>query len=225
MDKTVICCILDESKIKGRIKMNKKLNFAVTKKVESASVSTFTMIEILTVVALLAFLMAISVAGYQIAMSKAAESDTKSIIAQIEIAMESYKAKTGYYIQQVDGDAFLIDTPVDDVVDFTDFLPDYEKWRKNGSIMTSTNVTSKHCGSYILVDSYGNSFWFRSPGYHNRGSFELESAGQDLYFGYYADAKGETDQGKDKNYGFPENKTHSKIALPDKQSNNISNWD
>ena len=181
--------------------MNKKLNFAITKKVESASVSTFTLIEILTVVALLAFLMAISVAGYQIAMSKAAESDTKSMIAQIEIAMEAYKAKTGYYIQQPVGGEFHINKPKDDVVDFTDFLPDYERWTKNGSIDSSN----------VLVDSYGTPFWFRSPGYHNRGSFDLESAGQDTDFGY----------SDDDNHSTP--KTDEKEK--DKYRNNISNWD
>jgi Tfp pilus assembly protein PilE len=150
------------------MKMNKKLNFAITRKVESASVSTFTLIEILTVVALLAFLMSISVAGYRIAMSKAAESDTKAIIAQIEIAMEAYKAKTGYYIQQKDGDAFPIDTPVDDKVDFTDFLPSYQKWTQNGTIMSGK-----------LTDSYGTEFKYRCPGIHNRGGFDIESPGQD----------------------------------------------
>jgi len=177
----------------------------------------FTLIEILTVVSLLAFLMAISIAGYQIAMQKSSETDIKSMIKQIEIAMEAYKAKTGYYIQQADGSEFLIDTPDDNDVDFTDFLPDYQKWVNNGTVAMSTNGTG-HKDSYVLVDIYGTPFWFRSPGYHNRTSFDLESAGEDCIFGYNDDGT------KDLYYNTKENKIHENINHPDDQADNISNW-
>lgn len=133
----------------------------------------FTLIEILMVCALLGFLMAIMVGGYGIAMTKMAESNCIATIAKIETALESYKAKTGYYIQKIDGDFdFPIADPSSTNATFHKFI-DYEK-------MSKTSIDS----SGYLVDPYGTKYWYRCPGTHNRMSFDLESAGPDGEFGY-----------------------------------------
>jgi type II secretory pathway pseudopilin PulG len=179
------------------------------------SFSFFTLVEILTVVALLAFLMSLAVAGYQIAMNRAAKAETESMIKQIEVAMEAYKAKVGYYPQSHDDIALVIDTPIEGEVDFTDFIPNYQKWKKAGMLTDGKPPIGAPPGTpaykkYSLLDSYGYPFWFKSPGYHNRGSYDLESAGPDTYFGY-----------SDDNHSTPKTSPDEK----DRYRDNISNWE
>ena len=170
----------------------------------------FTLVEILVVCALLAFLMALSVVGYGIATKKAAEASTISIIEQIKSAMAAYKSKTGYYIQQPDAGKLKIDTPSSGV-DFTDFLPDYDKWKSDGTIDENNN----------LVDAYGMAFWYRCPGYHNRGGFDIESSGADSIFGYY-----EFSDQRDVDTAIDVNKTHkpNSTSHPELIADNIKNW-
>ncbi|MBN1863325.1 MAG: type II secretion system protein GspG [Victivallales bacterium] len=159
----------------------------------------FTLIEVLMVCALLAILMGIMVAGYSFAQQRMSEAATIATIEKIATALESYKAKTGYYIQAVGSNSvFYMDTPDHSDLDFTDFLPDYEKMKKTSMVEASP-------GKYYLVDAYGLAFWYRSPGYHNRGKFDIESAGPDGNFGY-SDAN------------------HSAVSSADEVADNIKNW-
>ena len=57
----------------------------------------FTLVEIVMVVALIAVLTGIAIGGYSYAMGSAKESATKSIIKQVETALENAKAKHGFY--------------------------------------------------------------------------------------------------------------------------------
>jgi len=141
-------------------------------------VSRFTLIEILMVCSLLAFLMAIMVAGYGIARTKIAESRCRSTIAKIATALESYKAKTGYYLQTAGQlSAFYIDTipasrPSGSYY-FFDTI-DLEKMKTTGDL--EFDSTSSR---YYLVDPYGTPYQYRCPGTHNRMSFDIESKGAD----------------------------------------------
>ncbi|MBR2642145.1 MAG: type II secretion system protein GspG [Lentisphaeria bacterium] len=59
--------------------------------------SCFTLVEVVMVVALIAVLTGIAIGGYSYAMGSARESATKSIIKQMEAALESSKTKHGFY--------------------------------------------------------------------------------------------------------------------------------
>ncbi len=59
--------------------------------------SCFTLVEVVMVVALIAVLTGIAIGGYSYAMGSARESATKSIIKQMETALENARAKHGFY--------------------------------------------------------------------------------------------------------------------------------
>ena len=108
--------------------------------------------------------------------------------------MEAYKAQTGYYIQQSSGGDLKIDKPTNGV-DLTDYLTSYQQWTIDGTIDANNK----------LIDAYGKAFWYRCPGYHNRGSFDIESAGPDGKFGY-------------------SDNDHNSIDDADETADNIKNW-
>ena len=138
----------------------------------------FTLIEILTVCALLAFLMAMMVAGYGIVQQKGAESQCQATMERIKTALESYKAKTGYYIQAIDAaSGFYLEDPDTSTAKaktsdpwFIDFI-DYEKMLNAGEIDKANKSA--------LVDPFGNNYRYQCPGKHNRTGFDLQSAGPD----------------------------------------------
>ena len=194
--------------------MNKRKNTSV-----SVSVNPFTLVELLVVCAIIAFLAGISVAGIAFAMRRATDTKCKSMMRQIELALNEYKAKTGYYPQQYYGCNFMIDKPLKNQTDLTDFLPTYQKWCESGLVLTPEEYSP-------LLDSFGTPFWYRCPGYHNKGAFDLESAGQDTYFGYRNDDRVARDQA----YGpkWIANATHAdkyrNSYYPTWRDDNISNW-
>ena len=171
--------------------------------------SSFTLIEILIVCALIAFLTAISIVGYNIATTRADKAKAVAIIEEIKVAMEGYKAKTGYYLQQPTAGYLNVES-TQSGVKLADFIPSYEKWKSDDIIDGSGN----------LVDPYGEKFWFKSPGYHNRGGFDIESAGPDMEFGYTHYTS------YDKNLTAEANKTHKIMSYSrtDKITDNIKNW-
>lgn len=143
------------------MKMKRKRSF-------KSFVRHYTLIEILAVCALLAFLMGLIVGAFSIATAKMAEADCRSTIEKIATALESYKAKTGYFIQSGSGTTFNIDTPSASEVDFTDFI-DYETMKKKGAIVNN-----------VLTDPWGTPFSYKCPGAHNTMTFDIESAGPDM---------------------------------------------
>ena len=141
--------------------------------------SRFTLVEVLAVVAIIMFILGIMIAGYAIAQKSAARAKTKSVIQTLATALESYKAKMGYYPSQSVGMEFAIfPRPPGAELDFTDFIP-YEKWKKSGTLKSCTNSKSPYKDKDVVYDAYGTPIWYRCPGYHNRSSFDLESGGPD----------------------------------------------
>ena len=59
---------------------------------------TFTLVEIVMVIALIGVLTALAVGGYSYAMGSAKESATRAIIKQAEAALENVRAKHGFYL-------------------------------------------------------------------------------------------------------------------------------
>lgn len=135
----------------------------------------FTTVELLTVMAILAILMAMGLGVYSLASTKMAESRTQALIQQICNALELYKAKHGFYIQQqFSRPGFYLDVPTNTYPedDFTDFLANYEQIKNNDSEEVTTNV-------YALVDGYGNQLIYYCPGKVNTETFDLISSGSD----------------------------------------------
>ena len=156
-----------------------------------AELKHFTLIEVLVVCGLLAFLMGLVFAGANMAMKKASDTQTRSIIEQVNLALEAYKEKTGTYpyFAPVHSVAYInnksldqlaqsdfhikIKEPVVGQVDLADFFPNYQEWKTNGIIDSNNRLT----------DAYGEVIYYRFPGYFNRTGFDLESSGSDCEFG------------------------------------------
>jgi type II secretory pathway pseudopilin PulG len=141
---------------------------------KNPGIKMFTTVELLTVMAILAILMAMGLGVYSLASNKMAESRTKALIQQISNALELYKAKHGYYIQQFSNPGFYLDIPTTTYPedDFTDFLANYEQMKNSDSEEVATDV-------YALVDGFGNQLIYYCPGKVNTETFDLISKGSD----------------------------------------------
>ena len=130
--------------------------------------SCFTLVELLMVCAIIVVLVGIGIGVYNVASRKSAESKTEAMIKKMCIALEAYKNKTGYYIQQTTASGFYVDTysTNDDINDFID-IPDSE-------LDTTVNQVR---GAWL--DPFGKQFIYQCPGKNNRGSFDLYSRGAD----------------------------------------------
>lgn len=64
------------------------------------SMYRFSLIELLVVILIIGILMALGVGGYNIAQKKLAETRTRATLEKIKLALEAYKVKHGYYIQE-----------------------------------------------------------------------------------------------------------------------------
>ena len=63
-------------------------------------VRSFSLVELLVVILIIGSLMALGVGGYTIAQKKLAETRTRATMEKIKLALEAYKNKHGYYIQE-----------------------------------------------------------------------------------------------------------------------------
>ncbi len=157
---------------------------------------SFSLIELLAVIAIIGILVGIGVGGYSYAMNSAKESATRSAMKQIEVALENMKAKYGYYppcAQGDDGKVYIFDkdgNPPDSTNTASlntamqvtgNYMADFVKQLDAESLRNLVSVDST--ASY-LVDSWGNQIVYRCPGDINKGSYDLISAGPD---GRYAE--------------------------------------
>jgi type II secretory pathway pseudopilin PulG len=179
--------------------------------------SRFTLVEVLAVVAIIMFILGIMIAGYAIAQKSAARAKTKSVIQALATALEGYKAKMGYYPSQPNGMEFAIPPkPSGSELDFSDLIP-YAKWKKNGTLKPCSNSRSLLNGKDVVYDAYGTPIWYRCPGYHNRSSFDLESAGPDGWL-YVENASW------DKRYNPPSDASSHAYNKDGVGLDNIRNW-
>ncbi len=136
--------------------------------------SPFTLVELLMVCAIIAVLVGIGVGVYSVASRKSAESKTEAMIKKMCIALEAYKNKTGYYIQQSTVGAFYVDAYK------SDMSPVGEYTINDFIDIPSTELGGKRAGDRgALTDPFGREFRYRCPGTNNRGSFDLYSQGAD----------------------------------------------
>ncbi len=139
-----------------------------------ATKSGFTLIELLCVCGILIFIMGIGIGIYSAANRKMGESKCRAMIAKMCIALENYKSKHGYYIQQAYAGGFYIDayasTPnLNTEID----IPSNQL----GPATTSGSTFSTSRGYW--KDPFGNAFGYRCPGKYNPTSFDLHSPGPD----------------------------------------------
>ncbi len=152
---------------------------------------SFTLIELMIVIGVIILLIGISLSLYSLAGRKAMESKTEAMIRKMCIALEAYKTRTGYYIQQSTWGALYIDNYTDPTgtvtyeVTLNDFIsiPDEELGAKRGqrpsfSANGDPNAIERQTDRGSWKDPFERDFLYRCPGIYNRGSFDLYSAGE-----------------------------------------------
>ena len=144
---------------------------------------SFTMIELLTVVAIIAILAGIAVGVANLIADKSAATKTEATIKALEIALNMYKDKFGHYLD-VSITPSALKIPAD--IPTTNFDGSFWKFLDQKLINTST---VKSGGYRYFKDGWGNPLVYRSPGKFNKTTFDLGSAGPDGMIGDGATAK------------------------------------
>lgn len=237
------------------------------------SIKVFTLTEILFVIAIIGIIISISIGGYQFVLSKVKDTQTKSMMEQVRIALEAYKNEYGFYPMRPDGGPLVLcrDNPGDEPLTsidpiFLKYLTELEKWKSSGLLRTEdfrstdwqrdaggspildangkpTRQVDCHYRETFIMDPYAKPFWYRSPGYHNRTAYDLESAGPDKMFGYNTLDPEKDENGREWGWhvagnldGFDtgfwiidieeaNNKKHDpSTGYPELQADNIKNW-
>ena len=131
----------------------------------------FTLTEILVTVAIIAFLMGISIGGMSVALRIASEAKCKAMIKKFEMAAESYRSKVGYYPQMLSVLYFYMDTINTSGDDFNDFFPVQDSELKT--------ITGSTTGRGLLKDPWASYYIYLNPGARNPTKFDFYSAGAD----------------------------------------------
>lgn len=136
----------------------------------------FTLTEVLVTIAIIAFLIGISIGGMSVAVRIASDAKCKAMIKKFEIAAESYRSKMGYYPQEwdrttyyfyMDSNASSAPTP-----NFNDFFP-----VQDSELRTVTGTFSITRGR--LSDPWTDYYFYKNPGTKNPTKFDFGSYGAD----------------------------------------------
>ncbi len=137
----------------------------------------FTLIEILTVAAIIAILAGISVGVIGLISNKNAEAQTQATIKALELAMGQYKTDNGtIYLPSGSTD---LNKPI--CITVVNGIPD----NLNGTLLKYLdqkllNSASKENGSNrYFVDGWGRPLIYRIPGRFNKTGYDLGSVGPD----------------------------------------------
>lgn len=163
--------------------------------------SFFSLIELLTVMAVIAILLAITIGVFSLARDKMNNSKTRAIIKQLDIAMQSYKLEQGYYF--FNGTAYPT-LPADlkpNSLQFNfagintpdmDFIKcfEYQTLKGKGSILTTT-------GYSYFIDSWGTPILYKYPGIFNPQMFDIGSLGKDGKYGDNSNSSNDFGKGDD----------------------------
>ena len=137
----------------------------------------FTLIEILTVAAIIAILAGISVGAVALISSKNAEAKTRATIKALEMALSQYKTDNGFVY--LPGGSGNLKKPVKVLVpkDIPDDLKGTLLKYLDQQLLRSATVVD---GDYrYFVDAWDRPLIFRFPGKFNTSSFDLGSVGPD----------------------------------------------
>ena len=145
----------------------------------------FTLVEIVMVVALIAVLTGIAIGGYSYAMGSAKESATRSIIKQMELALESGKTKHGFYPSS-SGMSNRIQLTGSNGAEITDanlatawgnipgnYIKDFRKTLDFESLREYINDDG------VVCDAWGTPLVYTAPDTANRKAFTITSYGPD----------------------------------------------
>ena len=141
----------------------------------------FTLVELLAVIAIMAVLAGITIGIVPLINKNRADAKTRGIIKAIEVALENYKAKYGYYIPSENGaiSRFVLDKVTNGAAE-----GDKEDINSNFAQFIEYDVMLKNADAdRNLLDAYGSPILYRCPGYFNRGGFDIGSAGSDMKLG------------------------------------------
>ena len=157
--------------------------------------NTFTLIEILGVVAIIGILAALGFAGYSYANGKARESATQGLITRLNAAFEFARQKSGFippakdgFVKiQIDTDNKKItigsNTPYTYSASATGKNKMYSEFYRHFVKSLEMDSMNRFLDGTEVIDSWGNAIYFRYPGVLNKGGFDLISAGSDGAFG------------------------------------------
>ncbi len=152
----------------------------------------FTLIEILTVAAIIAILAGISVGVIGLISNKNAEAKTQATIKALELAMGQYKAEFGHPFFQYNqvNKTVRLDIPSPDKSNnkLADYITENSgktfktsliKFLDMKMINLSVKVDASNSNIAYFVDGWGRPLIYRIPGKFNKTGFDLGSVGPD----------------------------------------------
>jgi prepilin-type N-terminal cleavage/methylation domain-containing protein len=157
----------------------------------------FTLIELLTVITILAILMALTIAGISFAQNKAAEEKTRAGLEVIKAGLTKYYNEWGEYPVPVDnsGDGregaialyqALSDDGDNELVGGKGIASDGREGSRKLVDLVSQGLVADEGGSgWFLIDGFGNPYYYRvydkaqDDQFRNKGSYDLWSYGDD----------------------------------------------
>jgi general secretion pathway protein G len=131
----------------------------------------YSLIEILIVCGILLILAGIGISVYSLVNRKMQDSRCQAMIAKMSIALENYKAKTGYYIQQPSPSSFYVDQ-------YKNLTSPQGECSLNDFIDIPSGELAAGTGRGFWKDPWGMPFEYKCPGQHNPMSFDLHSKGE-----------------------------------------------
>lgn len=148
----------------------------------------FTLVELLTVIAIIAILagLILSTAGY--IQKKGAQSRAEAEIAAMEAALESYKADNGIYPETSGAAAAannlvlrralmsVVGDPGPPAITAANLPKTYMEFKPN-QLNNLTAATKAATASSQIIDPWGTIYNYRSPGTFNTATFDLWSTG------------------------------------------------
>lgn len=143
---------------------------------------SFTMIELLTVVAIIAVLAGIAVGVANLIADKSASAKTEGTIKALELALNMYKDKFGHYpAVSITPKALIIeDSSILESSNAAKFEVSLWKFLDQKLINTSTEKIVISGTTYrYFKDGWNRPLLYRSPGQYNKTTFDLGSVGAD----------------------------------------------
>jgi prepilin-type N-terminal cleavage/methylation domain-containing protein len=159
--------------------------------------TAFTLIELLTVISILAILMALTIAGIGFAQNKAAEEKTRAGLEVIKAGLTKYHHEWGEYPVPIDNTGegregavalyqALSDDGDDEVEGGKGISSDGREGSRKLVDLRSKGLVADEGGSgWFLIDGFGNPYHYRvydksqELEFRNKGSYDLWSYGDD----------------------------------------------